>query len=168
MLRSRNAITSRHVLLFLLYTRTQAFIFKGGTALRIVYRGNRYSEDLDFNGPEEIDPIKETWSEVTRGLDDFGMRAENRNDWTSEHGYSFDVSYQGPLYDGREAQQGQNPGRHQPARRNVATRRELVSPEYDDLRTFMLTVLTPSSSLQKRCGFFWSAENRAMLMTCGC
>ena len=140
----------QHVLLFLLYTRTQAFIFKGGTALRIVYRGNRYSEDMDFNGPEGIDPIKETWSEVTRGLDDFGMRAENRNDWTSEHGYSFDVSYQGPLYDGRERSKGKI--RVDISRRveTVATRRELVSPEYDDLRPFVLTVLTPEQLIAEK------------------
>ena len=40
----------QHLLLFLLYSKSQSLVFKGGTALRIVYKGNRYSEDLDFNG----------------------------------------------------------------------------------------------------------------------
>ena len=39
----------QHVLLALVYARTQTLIFKGGTALRIVHRGGRYSEDLDFS-----------------------------------------------------------------------------------------------------------------------
>ena len=39
----------QHLLLMLLYSRSQALIFKGGTALRLVYRGGRYSEDLDFS-----------------------------------------------------------------------------------------------------------------------
>ena len=38
-------------------------MFKGGTALHIVYRGNRYSEDLDFNGPELISHRLKTWAE---------------------------------------------------------------------------------------------------------
>jgi len=33
----------QHLLLALLYTRSQELIFKGGTALRLVLRGNRYS-----------------------------------------------------------------------------------------------------------------------------
>lgn len=44
----------QHLLLWLLYTRSQALIYKGGTALRMVYGGNRYSEDLDFNGPGDV------------------------------------------------------------------------------------------------------------------
>jgi len=39
----------QHLLLNQLYYRSQDLIFKGGTALRLVYGGNRYSEDLDFN-----------------------------------------------------------------------------------------------------------------------
>lgn len=31
-----------------------ALTFQGGTALRLCYGGNRYSEDLDFVGPEEL------------------------------------------------------------------------------------------------------------------
>jgi predicted nucleotidyltransferase component of viral defense system len=44
----------QHLLLFLLYRRSQELVFKGGTALRMVYKGNRYSEDLDFNAPANI------------------------------------------------------------------------------------------------------------------
>ena len=44
----------QHLILWLLYSRSQALIFKGGTALRLVYGGARYSEDLDFNGPDDV------------------------------------------------------------------------------------------------------------------
>ena len=39
----------QHLLLMLLYSRSQVLIFKGGTALRLVYGGGRYSEDIDFS-----------------------------------------------------------------------------------------------------------------------
>ena len=140
----------QHLLLYLLYTHTQEFIFKGGTALRIVYRGNRYSEDLDFNGLEALAPNQETWVEITRQLEIFGVNAVCRNEWVSEQGYSFDVSYQGPLYDGRERSKGKI--RVDISRRGEAvdTRRELVSAEYDDLRPFVLTVLTPEQLMAEK------------------
>ncbi|RME89971.1 MAG: nucleotidyl transferase AbiEii/AbiGii toxin family protein [Anaerolineae bacterium] len=132
----------QHVLLYLLYTRSQALIFKGGTALRIIYRGNRYSEDLDFNGPDDVTVIQGLWQEVISGLQDFGMSAEIRNAWQSEVGYSFDVSYRGPLYDGRDRTKGKIRVDISLRQEIVATRRALVTPEYDDLRPFVITALT--------------------------
>jgi len=51
----------QHLLLFLLYSKGQSLVFKGGTALRIVFKGNRYSEGLDFNRPATFASIKELW-----------------------------------------------------------------------------------------------------------
>jgi len=51
----------QHLLLALLYTRSQELIFKGGTALRLVLRGNRYSEELDFNGPADTAAVQQIW-----------------------------------------------------------------------------------------------------------
>lgn len=48
----------QYLLLFSLYGKSQVLVFKGGTALRIVYKGNRYSEDLNFNGPADIPMLK--------------------------------------------------------------------------------------------------------------
>ncbi len=39
----------QHLLLMLLYTRTQSFAFKGGTALRLVHRGGRYNVTCDLS-----------------------------------------------------------------------------------------------------------------------
>ena len=55
----------QHLFLRELYKRDGAdrFLFKGGTAIRIVYQGSRYSEDLDFSIPrmnkKEIEDIME-------------------------------------------------------------------------------------------------------------
>jgi predicted nucleotidyltransferase component of viral defense system len=38
----------QHLLLALLFARAETLIFKGGTALRLVYGGSRYSEDLEL------------------------------------------------------------------------------------------------------------------------
>ena len=132
----------QHLLLFLLYSKSQSLVFKGGTALRIVYKGNRYSEDLDFNGPANVASIKELWQGLLRDLRDFGMNAEIRYEWQSDVGYSFDVSYQGPLYDGRDRTKGKVRVDISTRQEKVDTLRELVTSEYDDIRPFVATVIS--------------------------
>ena len=75
----------QHLLLMLLYSRSQALIFKGGTALRLVYRGGRYSEDLDFSAVVSGNPIvaavgsaelRSLWQTVVADLRDFGAEGE--------------------------------------------------------------------------------------------
>jgi predicted nucleotidyltransferase component of viral defense system len=132
----------QHLLLFLLYGRSPALIFKGGTALRLVYRGNRYSEDLDFNGPADLPFLQDLWQRTVTGLQDFGITAEVRNAWQSEVGYSFDVSYQGPLYNGRDRTRGKVRVDVNLRPEKVEHRAALVTPEYDDLRPFVVQVLT--------------------------
>jgi predicted nucleotidyltransferase component of viral defense system len=140
----------QHLLLSLLYTRSQALIFKGGTALRLVYHGNRYSEDLDFNGPDDVDSSRHLWGEAVASLWDFGILAQMRNEWESAVGFSFDVSYAGPLYDGRDRSKGKVRVDVNRRPEVVETRRELVSSEYDDVRPFVVTVLTPEHVLAEK------------------
>ncbi|RME40530.1 MAG: nucleotidyl transferase AbiEii/AbiGii toxin family protein [Caldilineae bacterium] len=140
----------QHLLLWLLYARTQALIFKGGTALRLAYGGNRYSEDLDFNGPDDIAALETLWRGVVAGLEGFGIAAEVRNIWTSDVGYSFDVSFQGPLYDGRSRSKGKVRVDINRRAEEVAVRRELVTSEYDDVRPFVVTVLAPEHLLAEK------------------
>jgi len=132
----------QHLILWLLYSRSQDLIFKGGTALRLVYRGSRYSEDLDFNGPDDVAAQQSLWEEVVAGLEDFGVVAETRGGWTSDVGYSFDVSFRGPLHDGRDRSKGKVRVDVSLRSEDVAARRELVTSEYDDVRPFVVTVLT--------------------------
>ncbi len=132
----------QHLLLWLLYWRSQALVFKGGTALRLVYGGNRYSEDLDFNSTADVATLCALWEGIVAGLKDFGVVAEIRNSWESDVGISFDVSYQGPLYDGRARSKGKVRVDINRRVEEIETQRVLVSSEYDDVRPFVVTVLT--------------------------
>ena len=138
------------LLLFQFYSRSMNLVFKGGTALRIVYNGNRFSEDLDFNAAAPLATMKELWQGVVNGLLGFGMEAETRNEWQSEVGYSFDVSYRGPLFDGRDRTKGKVRVDINLRPEQVETRRELVSPEYDDLRPFVVNVISPAHLLAEK------------------
>jgi predicted nucleotidyltransferase component of viral defense system len=149
----------QHLLLMLFYARSQKLIFKGGTALRLVYRGARYSEDLDFSAITSEEPVAASrriaelrglWQAVMADLRDFGAAAEIRNFWEGEIGFSFDMSYQGPLYDGRDRSKGKVridvSLRDEPS----VTRRELMRSEYDDVRPFVVTVLSPEHLLAEK------------------
>jgi len=140
----------QHLILWLLYSRSQELIFKGGTALRLVYGGNRYSEDLDFNGPDDVATLEALWQDVVTGLEDFGVVAEMCNDRVSDVGYSFDVSFRGPLYDGRDRSKGKVRVDVNRRTEEVETRRELVASEYDDVRPFVVTVLTVEHLLAEK------------------
>jgi predicted nucleotidyltransferase component of viral defense system len=140
----------QHLLLFLLYGRSQALVFKGGTALRIVYRGNRYSEDLDFNGPPNLPFLQDLWGVVAGDLRDFGIAAEVRNAWHSDVGYSFDVSYQGPLFDGRDRTKGKVRVDVNLRAEQIESRATLVTPDYDDLRPFVVQALAPEHLLAEK------------------
>lgn len=160
----------QHLLLMLFYARSQALIFKGGTALRLVYRGTRYSEDLDFSAliggapvaaADRIAELRGQWQVVVANLRAFGAEGEIRNVWEGEVGISFDMSYQGPLCDGRDRSKGK-------VRVDVSlrgepsdTRRELVRSEYDDVRPFVVTMLSPERLLaEKVCALLVRAKPR--------
>jgi predicted nucleotidyltransferase component of viral defense system len=131
----------QYLILWLLYRRTQMLIFKGGTALRLVYGSNRYSEDLDLNGPDDTSELEALWRDVVEELEDFGILAETRNVWDSDVGYSFDVSFRGPLHDGRDRSKGKVRVDINQRQEEVATHRELVTSPYDDVRPFVVTAL---------------------------
>ncbi len=146
----------QHLLLLALTGRSQGLVFKGGTALRLVYRGNRFSEDLDFNVAAGVDNLADVaglrslWQQIVDDLADFGVLAEVRNEWEGEVGYSLDVSYQGPLYDGRNRSKGKVRVDISRRMEAVEARRELVRSEYDDVRPFVVTVLTPEHLLAEK------------------
>ena len=80
--------------------------------------------------------------EIIVGLEDFGVIAEMRNNWISDVGYSFDISFQGPLHNERDHSKGRMRVDVNLRPEQVETRRALVSSEYDDVRPFVVTVLT--------------------------
>lgn len=141
----------QHLLLAALYAQTQALVFKGGTAIRIIYRGHRYSEDLDFNGPEEeVEALRDIWSTVVADVRAYGVEGEIRNAWESNAGYSFDVSFRGPLYDDRDRSNGKVRVDMNRRQEPVETQRALVVSEYDDVRPFVATVLAPEHMLAEK------------------
>jgi len=81
------------------------------------------------------------WQEVVGGLEDFGIVAEIRKGWDSDVGYSFDVSFQGPLHDGRDRSKGKVRVDVNQRPEEVGTHRELVTSPYDDVRPFVVTAL---------------------------
>lgn len=132
----------QHLILYLLYTRTQELLFKGGTALRVIYGSNQYSEDLDFNSDLELRETKALFSQAINDLRTFGVGAAIRNEWESHVGYNFEVSFQGPLYDGRDITKGKTRVDVSLRREEVTVLRELISPEYDDVHPFLITSLS--------------------------
>jgi uncharacterized protein len=138
------------LLLYLLYSRTQAMIFKGGTALRLVYRGNRYSEDLDFNAMPDLPSNQLSWQKTVDALHSYGITASIRQEWVSQASYSFDVSYQGPLYDGRDRSKGKIRIDLNLRQEAAQSQRVLLNPEYDDLPPFVLTALAPEYLLAEK------------------
>lgn len=130
------------LLLSCLYTRSQALWFKGGTALRVLHRSPRYSEDLDFNTTRDVAGTKALCRQAVADLARFGVQTTARHAWESAVGYSFDLSFQGPLYDGRDRTKGEVRLDINLRPEPVATERRLLAPEYDDVVPFVLTALT--------------------------
>lgn len=136
----------QHLFLSLLYMKTQDFVFKGGTALRIAYNFARYSEDLDFNSRLPSEKERELLSKTVGELISFGIKTEFRNvhvfKENGERGLSGDISYQGPLFTGKSASKGK-------VRIDVSlrgekgeTERVIVASRYDDISQFVLTSLS--------------------------
>lgn len=141
----------QHLILSLLYSRPQSLVFKGGTALRLAYRGNRYSEDLDFNAPGmDAAGVEKEWETVVADLVTYGIEAELRNPWQADVGYSIDLSYRGPLYDGRDRTKGKVRLDANLRREMVDVQSVLVTSEYDDIRPFVISVISREHLLAEK------------------
>ncbi|MCK4418144.1 MAG: nucleotidyl transferase AbiEii/AbiGii toxin family protein [Candidatus Latescibacteria bacterium] len=136
----------QHIFLYLLFQEGQDFYFKGGTCLRIAYGGNRYSEDLDFNCSLKGDQLKDCLFHVTEKHKLFGIEALPKHAEFLKGGFTFDLSFQGPLFDGRSITKNK-------VRVDVSTRREEVKTDeqfidlrhiYPDIPVFFLTSISLS------------------------
>lgn len=140
----------QYLVLSIMYNRSQALLFKGGTALRVVHRSPRYSEDLDFNTTLDVEATKRDLGEVVAGLGRYGIVAAVRNEYQSSSNYSFDLGFQGPLYDGRDRSKSSVRIDVNLRPEVVTTERRLVSSEYDDVMPFLATVLTAADILAEK------------------
>lgn len=136
----------QHLFLNLLYTAPRrenvGLHFKGGTAIRIVYGSPRFSEDLDFNSDLALDETRTRLHTAVDELGGFGVQGILRNERRSPQGVGLELSYQGPLFDGRAVTKGK-------VRVDVSLRREqvvlehpLITPQYDDVEPFILSTLS--------------------------
>jgi predicted nucleotidyltransferase component of viral defense system len=140
----------QYLVLSVMYNRSQSFVFKGGTALRVVHNSPRYSEDLDFNSSADVDVTKRELGEIVTGLGRYGIVAAVRNEYESPSNYSFDLGFQGPLYDGRDRSKSSLRIDVNLRKEMVAVERRLVSSEYDDVMPFLVTVLTAAHILTEK------------------
>jgi len=136
----------QHLFLSLLYAKTQDFIFKGGTALRVAYNFARYSEDLDFNSLLSSEKVKELLTGTVRELGNFGIKAEFRNlhvfKENGERGMNADISYEGPLFNGKSGSKGKVRVDVSLRGEEGETKKVVVAPKYDDVSQFVLTAFT--------------------------
>ena len=85
----------QHLFLSYLYQQPhcERLLFKGGTALRIIFYSPRYSEDLDFNTTPGLADTQNRFQQAITDLTRFGIVATRRNEWESPVGYSFDLTF---------------------------------------------------------------------------
>ncbi len=135
----------QHLFLSLLYNQSHALVFKGGTALRVVYNFSRYSEDLDFNSSLPAAKVKKLVLESVERLADFGIKAEFRRlkifKENVERGLTGDISYQGPLFTGQSVSKGKVRVDVSLRGEEGETKRIVVASQYADVAQFVLTAL---------------------------
>jgi predicted nucleotidyltransferase component of viral defense system len=80
----------QHLLLAQLYQEkgSEHLLFKGGTALRIVWQSPRFSEDLDFTGVNlKIDDIEETMQDTLAKIEKSGVETDIEESKATSGGY---------------------------------------------------------------------------------
>jgi len=92
--------------LYELYKHANIFLFKGGTCLRMGYKLNRYSEDLDFNLNEKQDIGIKLMKDTSSRLTDFGIESKLKKEHLSQSGLNYKLVYTGPLFDGKDRSKG--------------------------------------------------------------
>jgi len=115
-------------------------VFKGGTALRLVHKSNRYSEDLDFNS--YTDQTENILKNTVSRLEDFGIEGEIKDESTQEWSYSFRLVYKGPLHVSGEKGKGGIEVEVSLREENIDKKTNLVSSQYEDINDFLISVLS--------------------------
>jgi len=134
----------QYIFLYLLFKNSQDFYFKGGTCLKIIYGLPRYSEDLDFNSNLAGEDIFKRLKGATDELETFGMEGVMREEKFLRSGFTFDLSFGGVRYNGRD--KTKNKIRVDVSMRKEKGKREekIIYPRdlYPDIPTFSLSCLS--------------------------
>jgi len=128
--------------LYELYKHNTDFLFKGGTCLRMGYKLNRYSEDLDFN--YNLEPLtgKKILTDTAAKLSDFGIEATLKVDNEFPLGFRCKLRYKGPLYVGKELSVGSVKLDISCRKEKVDTTSKMIRPVYDDCPSYAFKCLT--------------------------
>jgi len=74
--------------IFYQYPESEKILFKGGTALRVVFHSPRFSEDLDFSGFQtDISTLETLLLNVTEKIQRFGLETEITESKKTSGGY---------------------------------------------------------------------------------
>ncbi len=92
----------QYVFLHALSKYGDAFVFKGGTCLRICYGLQRASEDLDFNTSLPISNVREIILNCLRDYDLLNIPHNVYVEKEYEGNKRFEVRFNGPLYNGNK------------------------------------------------------------------
>lgn len=130
------------VFLYELYKQSNNFFFKGGTCLRMGYKLNRYSEDLDFNYNDPPENGIKVLNGASARLNDFGMESQIKKVDISPSGFTTKLRYKGPLYNGTERSLGAITIDVNCRKEHVKTTTQLYNPVYDDCPSFVMRCLT--------------------------
>lgn len=138
------------VFLSLLFSKTQDFVFKGGTCLRIVYNSNRYSEDLDFNFLLNRKDVIRILDETAAGMGYFGIESRIKEKRIWKVGIGCKLSYKGPLFNGRVITKSSVRIDISLREEKVDSDKKLVRVEYDDVKPFVANVETADHILAEK------------------
>lgn len=129
----------QNIFLYLLYTKYDHFVFKGGTALKIIYGSPRFSEDLDFNSNLSLKEAEAKLKETVADLKIFGIEAQAKEMRGQEgQGFGFKLAYKGPLYDGRDQTKSSIRIDVSLRKEKLIIERQLLRPLYPDIGTFTI------------------------------
>ncbi len=92
----------QHLFLSFLYQekRSEALLFKGGTALRLIWRSPRFSEDLDFTGSKiSISQIESLMEAALGKIESEGIKADIEESKKTSGGYLAIFHFETDEYD---------------------------------------------------------------------
>ena len=150
------------LLLYTLYSRVGGdLVFKGGTALKMFYNLNRFSEDLDFSyvypssSKDKSREIMSVFSEVLKEVNtQYGvLKSEVRTTKGVDKfiGVNYEIRVKGPLFDDRNKQL-QNINIDFSLRDDMLLKaeRKYIAPIYPDIPTFSLYVMSLDEILSEK------------------
>ena len=141
----------QHILLQLIYARTSALLFKGGTAIKKAYGLKRFSEDLDFTLIGEVN-FNDLFEKISKEL---STKFEYTNSVKKmkikeELGVTFRFSIVGPLFE--PSGTGQCYIYIEISKRETPKSREVVKidPIYHDLPEYNVIVMSREEILTEK------------------